>query len=134
MRMMLSFACVMLCSSIALAEEEQQLRVHPKIVEMNKIAQGLRLHNGKLILELDEGCCRMAQRWANRMANRRKFRHGKDDQIIARGYKNARAAFRAWMKSNGHRRWMLSDSKKCGWGCQKCKNGKWYWVGVFRKQ
>jgi len=132
MRMMLSFVCVMLCSSIVLSEEERQLRVHSKIIEMNKIAQGLREQHEKLILELDEKCCRIAQEWANHMAKKSKFHHGKHEQIIARGYKDVHTTFKAWMKSRGHRKWMLSNSKKCGWGCQKSKSGKWYWVGVFR--
>jgi len=37
-----------------------------------------------------------------------------------------------WMNSSGHREWMLSDSKLCGWGYQVSSDGTKYWVGVFR--
>ena len=129
---LLGVAIVVLFGPTLLAEDIEKLTENPRIVEMNQIAQEKRLQNGKSELELDEECCQIAQEWANYMAENRKFHHGKKEQIIAYGYRDANAAFRGWMNSRGHRRWMLSNSKKCGWGCQQSEKGTWYWVGVFR--
>ena len=129
---LLGVAIVVLFGPTLLAEDVDKLTENPRIVEMNQIAQKKRSQHDKVELELDEECCHMAQEWANYMAENNQFRHGKKEQIIAYGYPNANAAFKGWMNSRGHRRWMLSNSKKCGWGCQQSKKGEWYWVGVFR--
>ena len=125
----------LLVSVLAVVDQKEKLVDHPAIIEMHKIANEKRSQCKQCKrppLELDEECCQVAQEWANYMAENRKFHHGKKEQIIAYGYRDANAAFRGWMNSRGHRRWMLSNSKKCGWGCQKSAKGTWYWVGVFR--
>ena len=116
------------------AEKEngtEKLSEHPTIVQMHQ--EAVRLRGGRPI-ELDEECCRIAQRWANNMARTRSFRHGGGEQIIAQGYRNVKACFAGWMGSSGHRRWVLSKSDKCGWGFQRSSTGHNYWVGVFRNE
>ncbi len=120
-------------SALAVAEEKPKLVENPQIIEMHKIAHEKRKKYKKHDLVLDEECCQMAQKWADHLAKSRKFHHGKNDQIISRGYKDTRAAFGGWMRSSGHRAWLLTKkSKKCGWGYAKSKGGTQYWVGVFR--
>jgi uncharacterized protein YkwD len=111
--------------------EKAKLAEHPTIVKMHE--EALRLRGGRQI-ELDEECCRIAQRWANQMARTRYFRHGGGEQIIAQGYPTIKACFAGWMGSSGHRRWVLSKSDKCGWGFQRSSTGHCYWVGVFRNE
>ena len=111
--------------------EEEKLSEHPVIVKMHQ--EALRVRGGRQI-ELDEECCQIAQRWANHMARTRSFRHGGGEQIIARGYRTVKACFAGWMGSRGHRRWVLSNSDKCGWGHQRSPSGHCYWVGVFRNE
>ena len=123
----------MLFTVLPVADDTKTLTSHPTIIEIYKEAQKQRNKYNKSTITLDEECCEMAQRWANHMANNKKFHHGKDDQIIARGYKNVKSVFRGWMNSSRHRAWILnSKSTKCGWGCQRSDGGTWYWVGVFR--
>jgi len=104
-----------------------------RIDNMQRVASGIRTDRGLPVQELDEGCCQIAQRWADYLARNNRFHHGGGEQIIARGYVNAQSAFSAWMRSPGHRRWVLSRNGLCGWGCQKNSRGILYWVGVFRK-
>ena len=118
---------------LPVAADDEALIVHPTIIEMHEEAQRQRKKYNKAELKLDEECCQMAQKWANYMATNSKFHHGKNDQIIARGYKSVTLVFRGWMNSGGHRSWILNNkSTKCGWGCQRSKGGTMYWVGVFR--
>jgi hypothetical protein len=111
--------------------EKQKLSEHPTIVEMHQ--EAVRVRGGRHI-ELDEECCRIAQRWANQMARTRSFRHGGGEQIIAQGYRTVKACFAGWMGSSGHRAWVLSNSDMCGWGFQRSSTGHNYWVGVFRNE
>ena len=109
--------------------EQEKLSEHPTIVKMHQ--EAIRLRGGRSI-ELDEECCRIAQRWANHMARTRSFGHGGGEQIIAQGYSTVKACFSGWMHSSGHRAWILRNSDRCGWGHQKSASGRCYWVGVFR--
>ena len=126
----------LLMSVVAVADEKPKLVDRPVIIEMHKIAHEKRNQCKKckrLPLQLDENCCKMAQDWAEHLARTGKFHHGKNDQIISRGYKDTKAAFGVWMRSSGHRAWLLTKkAKKCGWGYAKSKAGTPYWVGVFR--
>ena len=123
----------MLVTVLPVSDDDKELTLHPTIIRMHKEAQRQRKKYNKPSLRLDEECCELAQAWANYMADNKKFHHGKDDQIIARGYKNIKSLFRGWMSSDGHRSWILNNkSTKCGWGCQQSKGGMLYWVGVFR--
>ena len=118
---------VMLCNT------EEKLIHKSEIVEMHRIGSEKREKNKRKVLVLDEECCRMAQEWADHMKKVGKRYHGKNDQIIATGYKDTPTAFSAWMNSCGHRYWLLnSKSTKCGWGYQVSEKGTKYWVGVFR--
>lgn len=85
-------------------------------------------------LILDEECCKIAQRWANHMAETNSMYHGGGEQIIAMGYDTPQLTMKAWRNSSGHWAWLGSKSKFCGWGCQKSKSGVWYWAGVFRNK
>ena len=118
---------------LPVADGDEPLTEHPTIIEMHEEAQRQRRRYNRAELKLDEECCRMAQEWANYMVNNGNFHHGKNDQIIARGYKSIKSVFKGWMSSGGHRSWILNNkSTKCGWGCQQSKGGRLYWVGVFR--
>ena len=123
-------------SALALAEDKEKLVENPDIIEMHQIANEKRTQCKQCkrsVLQLDEECCQMAQDWANHLAKSRKFHHGKNDQIISRGYKDTKAAFGGWMRSSGHRAWILNRKRtKAGWGYAKSKGGTQYWVGVFR--
>ena len=127
----------LLVSVLAVSDQQAKLIDNPTIIAMHQVANEKRSQCKKCKrseLELNEKCCRMAQEWANHMAKVDKRYHGKNDQIIASGYKDIQTVFSAWMKSNGHRTWILKRNiTKCGWGCQQSKGGTWYWVGVFRK-
>lgn len=115
----------------AAAERPFLLCRHASIVRMHKEGMKWRRRYGKGELKLDENCCRIAQRWANYMARNNAFHHGGGEQIIAYG-SGFQGVFVMWMKSPGHRSWLLSNSTKCGWGYQKSADGTPYWVGVFR--
>ena len=109
--------------------ETKKLSEHSTIVSMHK--EALKRRGGRAI-ELDEECCKIAQEWADHMAKTRQFRHGGQEQIIAQGYSTVKSCFDGWMDSSGHRRIILSYSKKCGWGFRRSSTGHTYWVGVFR--
>lgn len=127
---LLCFACGLLASYAS--GEDAKLASNARIVAMHVEAQSLREKHGLPEQELDERCCRIAQRWANRMAKEKHMRHGGGEQIIARGYPTVRKCFSAWMNSSGHRAWVLCKKDLCGWGCQKSSSGQWYYAGVFR--
>ena len=127
---MLLFVTVLLALNVT---DEEKISQRPEILQMHFLGTKKRTKNKRKPLALDEECCKMAQKWANYMAKTGKFHHGKNDQIISRGYQSTDHAFSGWMNSSGHRYWLLSkQSTKCGWGCQQSKGGTWYWVGVFR--
>ena len=127
---MLLFVTVLLALNVT---DEEKISQRPEILQMHFLGTKKRTKNKRKPLALDEECCKMAQKWANYMAKTGKFHHGKNDQIISRGYQSTDPAFCGWMNSKGHRYWLLSkQSTKCGWGCQQSKGGTWYWVGVFR--
>lgn len=127
---MFLFITMLLALNVA---DEEKISKRPEIIQMHFLGTKKRTKNKRKPLALDEECCIMAQKWANYMAKTGKFYHGKNDQIISRGYQSTDHAFRSWMNSSGHRYWLLSkQSTKCGWGCQQSKGGTWYWVGVFR--
>ena len=133
MSMMFSVLCV---TVLTVAEEQEKLVENPDIVQMHQIANEKRSQCKQCKrspLTLDEECCKMAQDWANHMSKINKRYHGKNDQIIASGYKDTKAAFDGWMRSSGHRAWILTRKRtKAGWGYQVSEKGTKYWVGVFR--
>jgi len=99
------------------------------IVQMHE--EAIRRRGGRGIV-LDEECCRIAQRWANYMASTDRFGHGGGEQIIAQ-CASVNRCFSLWIASSGHRRWVLSNSYRCGWGCARSlRTGKIYYAGVFR--
>lgn len=100
---------------------------------MHRECNQLRAKYRKTKLQLDGKKCRLAQEWAAELARTGNFRHGRHDQIIARGYRSTGSAFRGWMNSSGHRAWILrSSNTSAGWGHAISKKGTHYWVGVFR--
>ena len=114
------------------AVKPRLLSHHPALTGMHREAMKWRARYGKGPLQLDEECCRIAQRWANYMAANGAFHHGGGEQIIAYGSQTIPDVFVLWMNSPGHASWILSSSKKCGWGYQRSADGTPYWVGVFR--
>lgn len=132
--MLVMLALLVSCPARAddVKEEAAPLTEHVRIRQMHREAMRIRIRYSLPEQELDEECCKVAQRWANRMAADSWMRHGGGEQIIARGYRTAETCFGGWMSSSGHRHWVLSRSQRCGWGCQKSKSGQWFWVGVYR--
>jgi len=83
---------------------------------------------------LDNQLCKQANDWARYMASINRMVHGGGEQVIAKGYKTPQAAIDAWMRSSGHRRWILSNKSHCGFGFAKSKSGRHYYVGVFKNK
>ena len=83
-------------------------------------------------LTLDERCCVLAQRHADRMAWTHYYEHGQHDQIITRGYNTVDGAVQSWVYSPPHFNWILTNRRKCGWGHAVSKDGWHYWAGVFQ--
>jgi len=81
---------------------------------------------------LDERCCILAQRHAEYMAKYEWYEHGRHDQVIHRGPTSAAACISGWVYSPPHFGWLLSNTRKCGWGHAVSRNGIHYWVGVFK--
>lgn len=121
----------LLCSFFA----DGDISEYPIIKMMHEEAVKVRKENNiNEELVLDEECCKIAQRWANHMAETNSMYHGGGEQIIAMGYDTPQLTMKAWRNSSGHWAWLGSKSKFCGWGCQKSSNGTWYWAGVFRNK
>lgn len=105
---------------------------HPKIQTMHEVATRYRLQSGLHPQELDESLCALAQRWANHMASYNAMFHGGGEQVIAQGYPNEESCIRGWLNSPAHRVWVMGGHQRCGFGCQRGSDGRWYWAGVFR--
>lgn len=126
---------IMLYFAVLLFAFETNTKDYPVIQQMHKEAQTVRESSGiNQHPELDEECCKIAQNWANHMAQTNSMYHGGGEQIIAMGYDTPRMAMSAWRNSSGHWAWLGSRSDLCGWGCQRSANGTWYWAGVFRNK
>ncbi len=104
----------------------------PTIQAMHSSANQWRAHYQRSSLTLDEHCCVLAQRHAERMAQHHWFEHGLHDQIISRGYQDAPGAIWSWVNSPPHFRWILTNRRACGWGHAVSSSGTHYWAGVFR--
>ena len=94
----------------------------------------VRKQNGLQMQILDKQLCEQADKWAQRMASTGNFRHGGGEQIIARGYSSPKSAISAWMRSPGHRNWILCRKSHVGFGFARSKNGHPYYVGIYRNK
>lgn len=56
---------------------------------------------------------------------------GRAGENVADGWKSAREAVDAWIKSRGHRRHMLGDFDLTGIGVARDRNGKLYFTQLF---
>ena len=83
---------------------------------------------------LDKQLCEQADRWAQHMASTGRFGHGGGEQIIAMGYRTPRQAINGWMRSEGHRRWMMCNRSHVGFGFATSKSGHPYYVGIYRNK
>jgi uncharacterized protein YkwD len=99
--------------------------------EMHAIAQDYRKRSGKAEQQRDAELDGLSQRWAEYMASTGRFHHGGGENIIAYGYRSPHEVMVGWSKSSGHNRWLLSDTKYCGWGYAVSSSGTKYWVGAF---
>ena len=116
-------------------ESESNVSNYPIIQQMQQEAKNIRESSGiKQHPELDEECCKIAQNWANHMAQTNSMYHGGGEQIIAMGYDTPAMTMTAWRNSSGHWAWLGGRSDLCGWGCQRASNGTWFWAGVFRNK
>lgn len=111
----------------------------PRLVDNQEIkaiydaAMLQRVRHGLPMQELDEAYCRLAQNWANHMAATGFMRHGGGEEIVAWSSdprELAAECIRMWMGSTGHRRWVLSGSRLCGYAVARSKSGT-YWAGEF---
>lgn len=130
---LLALACVANCEA-----QQNPGEVKPawepsdRQVLLHSECQRHRLANGRDAQHLDEECCGIAQRWAEHMAARRSMYHGGGEQIIAYGYATPATTMRVWINSGGHNAWLLSSTKRAGWGAAQSSSGTWYWAGAFR--
>jgi len=109
----------------AFEPSDQQVLLHAE-------AQRHRVANGRDAQTLDAECCLIAQSHAERMASARSMFHGPADQIVAYGYATPVAAVRVWIGSPPHNAWLLSSTRRAGWGAAQSSGGTWYWAGAFR--
>jgi len=123
---MISTALLLLCPGVPWAVDD------PSVRAIHREACGWRAYYGLRHQQLDETCCVLAQRHADRMARNEWFEHGSDDQIIYRGSGGAAACMSSWVYSGPHRAWILSGNRRCGWGHAVSRSGTHYWAGVFR--
>ena len=128
---LLALACLTLTLSLG-SSKSTPLSEHPRIQRMYQAASEQRGRSGLPAQVLDEELCKQAQRWANNMAARNMMYHGGGEQVVAHGYSTPEACIRGWIYSPGHRVWVLGRQGRCGFGCQKGSNGRWYYAGVFR--
>jgi hypothetical protein len=124
--------CSVLFAAVAMGDEPQKFEPSDQQVLLHAEAQRHRLANGRDSQELDAECCRIAQAWAETMAARRSMFHGGGEQIVAYGYSTPAAAMRVWIASGGHNTWLLSSTRRAGWGAAQSSGGTWYWAGAFR--
>jgi uncharacterized protein YkwD len=117
-----------------LLEEPKDLTAEPNVQKLYRASETLRKSYGLSPLVLDKECNEIAQKWAEYLADNYRFHHGGGEQIIAMGYTTPEAAVNGWRCSKGHRFWLLSNSKRVGFGCKQAKNGVWFWVGVYRQK
>lgn len=121
------------CGLLLLASTPAEpLTENSRIVAMHAAATKHRSQYNLPEQELDEELCQQAQRWANNMAARGYMYHGGGEQVVAHGYATPEACIRGWIYSPGHRVWVLGRNGRCGFGCQKGANGRWYYAGVYR--
>jgi len=104
----------------------------PTIRAMHSSVNQWRAHYQAPSLTLDEHCCVLAQRHAERMAWTGHFEHGQHDQIITCGYRTVEGAVQSWVYSPPHFSWILTGRRKCGWGHAVSRDGFHYWAGVFQ--
>lgn len=102
--------------------------------KMYEAAMKQRERNGLQKQIYDQQLCEQANKWARYMASTGNFRHGGGEQIIARGYETPEKAINAWMRSQGHQRWILSRTSHVGFGFARSKSGHPYYVGVYRNK
>ena len=112
--------------------EPEPLAENDLIVSMHESATDYRERYHLNEQELDEDLCKIAQKWANNMANRNVMYHGGGEQVVAYGYSNPEQCIQAWINSPAHRAWVLGRNSKCGFGLQKSWSGRWFYAGVFR--
>lgn len=115
-----------------LDSKEVPLSKNETIVAMFEEMNEKRVRAGLPEMVLDEELCALSQRWSNRMAKTGSFHHGGGENVIARGQDDPVAAIAAWLRSPGHRVFLMGRSTRVGFGAQQSSGGTWYWTGTFR--
>ena len=107
---------------------------------IQKLYEEAKKHNPD-IGDLDKDSCYRCQQWASKLARKNKgllhaprklIRPDKGENIASNGSCDVTATIRQWLQSPGHRKFLLSKHKKCGFGQCTSKTGTCYWV--FRAQ
>lgn len=134
-KMGLSLAAAVIVLGVAptcSAGEQEWLTEHPTIQRLLALHNAERARYGLPPLELNPQMCLAAQRHANWMARTGVFSHSNLPwmEIIANGANSARGAVQMWINSPAHHNLMLSGAE-AGFGYM-IRNGRTYWVGVFR--
>jgi hypothetical protein len=66
------------------------------------------------------------------MAASRSMFHGGQDNCVCYGPTTAAGAIGMWLGSPPHRAFLMSGTRKAGWGAAQTKNGAWYYAAAFR--
>lgn len=119
--------------AIAAEPAAKPISQYVTIQQMHAECNRLRAANKLPPLALDESLCLSSQRWACRMADGNFMGHGGGENCVAMGQRTPILALRAWYNSSGHRFWLLSNTKRAGWGCQRSLGGTYYWSATFRQ-
>lgn len=106
------------------------MAISAQVEEMHTFAMEYRKSRGLPYQELDNVKCKIAQNWANHMAEVGRMFHGGGEEIIA--YTSIRNALpsggiKQWIGSPGHDQWLRTRAySTCGFGYATSKYGTYY--------
>lgn len=122
----------LLFAAVAMGDEPQKFDPTDQQILLHAEAQRHRVANGRDAQELDAELCRICQSHAERMAASRSMFHGGQDNVVCWGASTPVSAIGMWCNSAPHNAWLLSSTRRAGWGAAQSSGGTWYWAGAFR--
>ena len=135
--------------SAPIAPTKPEFSETPPAVEPKEVDPILEMHNkerskrGLDELSLDRDMCSYAQKHAESMSKSNRLYHSSMSALlkasegssvaenIAWGQESEEEVMKSWMTSSGHKRNILGNYKKMGFGSSKAKDGTIYWCVVF---